>query len=61
LGQLPREGGVHQDRQEGRRSGGGTSRVDGTPENGGALIVLLNLLQMDDVLDRGQSEGGRCY
>ena len=27
--------------------------VDGTPENGGALIVLLNLLQMDDVLDRG--------
>ena len=35
--------------------------VDGTPENGGALIVLLNLLQMDDVLDRGQSEGGWCY
>jgi hypothetical protein len=27
--------------------------VDETPENGGALIVLLNLLKMDDVLDRG--------
>jgi hypothetical protein len=27
--------------------------VDPIPENGGALIVLLNLLQMDDDLDRG--------
>jgi hypothetical protein len=53
LGQLPREGGVHQDGQEGPRSGGGTSIVDPTLQRGSALILFLNLLQMDDVQDLG--------